>query len=244
MKPFLLLATRSDDVAADDEYAAILRLGSLTPAQLHRVRLEAGPMPAIELVDYSGVILGGSPFTSSDPVADKSATQLRVEEELAEFLTRLWERDFPFLGACYGVGTLGQLIGAVIDGTYGEPVSAPWIQLTDAGREDPLLAGVPQEFQAIVGHKEACTQLPASAELLATSAACPVQMFRVGEHMYGTQFHPELDHAGLHKRMVAYRDLGYFEPAEFESVFASVAEADVAPAGRIISNFVSRYRRD
>ena len=67
MKPFLLLATRSEDEAADDEYAGFLAAGGLLPEQLHRVRLEAAPMPSIALDDYSGVIVGGSPFNASDP---------------------------------------------------------------------------------------------------------------------------------------------------------------------------------
>ena len=36
VKPFLLLAIRAEDAAADDEYASILRLGGLDASQLHR----------------------------------------------------------------------------------------------------------------------------------------------------------------------------------------------------------------
>ena len=82
VKPFLLLATRAEDEAADDEYAAMLRAGGLDEPQLHRVRLEAGPMPVIDLDRYSGVVLGGGPFDSSDPEETKSDTQRRVEAEL------------------------------------------------------------------------------------------------------------------------------------------------------------------
>ena len=41
---------------------------------------------------------------------------------MSALLDRLVAADFPFLGACYGVGTLGVHEGAVIDGTYGEPI--------------------------------------------------------------------------------------------------------------------------
>ncbi|MFZ1287107.1 MAG: glutamine amidotransferase, partial [Candidatus Phosphoribacter sp.] len=43
MKPFLLLAIRAEDAAADDEYASILRLGGLAEGELRRVRMEQGP---------------------------------------------------------------------------------------------------------------------------------------------------------------------------------------------------------
>ena len=79
MKPFLLLATRAEDAAANDEHAAVLRYGGLRPDQLRRVRLEAAPMPPIDLDDYAGIIVGGSPFNSSDDDDVKSPVQHRVE---------------------------------------------------------------------------------------------------------------------------------------------------------------------
>ncbi|MEE6281548.1 glutamine amidotransferase [Georgenia sunbinii] len=243
MKPFLLLATRSEDAVADTEYASLLRHGGLTESELHRVRLEATPMPDIDLDGYSGIIVGGSPFTTSIPDEHKSDTQRRVEAELAELLDELIDRDFPFLGACYGVGTLGRHIGGVIDDTYGEPISAPMVTLTDAGRRDPLLAGLPESFQAYVGHKEACAYLPATATVLAGSARCPVQMFRVRQNLYGTQFHPELTLDALVERMETYRHAGYFPPEEFAAVHREVAAADVGAVHRILANFVERYAR-
>src|SRR5690606_37187244 len=101
-----------------------------------------------------------------------SPTQHRVEAELSALLDEIVDRDFPFLGACYGVGTLGSHQGAVIDTTFSEPVGPTMIQLTEAGRTDPLLAGMPERFEAFVGHKEAVARLPEHAVLLASSAAC------------------------------------------------------------------------
>ena len=67
MKPFLLIATRAEHDTADGEYEQILRFGNLDEKDLVRIRLEAAPMPDLNLDDYSGVIVGGSPFTGSDP---------------------------------------------------------------------------------------------------------------------------------------------------------------------------------
>src|SRR6185312_17281721 len=41
--------------------------------------------------------------------------------------------------------------------------------------------------------------LPEGATLLAYSKTCPRQAYRVGEHAYGFQFHPEADHQLLHE---------------------------------------------
>jgi GMP synthase (glutamine-hydrolysing) len=219
----------------------MLRATGLDEPQLHRVRLEAAPMPPLDLDDYAGVVLGGGPFDSSDPEDAKSATQRRVEAELRRLLDDLVARDFPFLGACYGVGTLGVHQGGVVDRTYGEPIGAVPVTLTAAGRADPLLAGVPDTFDAFVGHKEACRDLPPSAVLLASSPACPVQMFRVRTNLYATQFHPELDLDGIVTRIRIYQHYGYYEPHTMAEIIDHVRGAVVTAPPQILANFVARY---
>jgi len=241
VKSFLLLSTRAEDVAADDEYAAFLTVTGLPAERLRRVRMEAAPLPRLDLGDYAGVFLGGGPFNSSDPPAGKSPVQRRVEAELRSLLDEVVERDMPFLGACYGVGPLGLHQGGTIDRTYAEPVSSVRITLTAAGRQDPVLAGVPAEFDAFVGHKEACRVLPATAVLLATTPRCPVQMFRVKQNIYATQFHPELDVPGIVTRVHVYQHAGYFPPAEVPELVSRLSTSVVTEPGRILANFVARF---
>jgi GMP synthase (glutamine-hydrolysing) len=241
VRPFLLLSSRAEDVAADGEYEAFLRFTGLAPDELRRVRMEAAPLPDLDLDDYSGVLVGGGPFNSSDPPAEKSAVQHRVEKELAGLLDEIVARDYPFFGACYGVGTLGVHQGGIIDRTYAEPISSVRVQLTEAGVVDPILAGMAGEFDAFVGHKEACSVLPPSAVLLATSESCPVQMFRVGQNLYATQFHPELDVPGIVTRVHVYQHAGYFPPDEMDELIARITPAVVTEPGRMLANFVARY---
>ena len=243
MKPFVLLATRAEDVPADEEYELFLRHTGLEPASLRRVRLEAGPMPDIDLDDVSGIFVGGGPFNASDPWEQKSAVQRRVEAEFSDLLARVVTQDAPFLGACYGIGTVGAFLGAAIDRRFGEPISVVDVELMDAGRRDPLLAGMPQTFSAFVGHKEAISELPPRAVLLASSAGCPVQMFRVGENVYATQFHPELDLEGITTRIHAYAGYGYFAPDELDLTLSAVRRSPVTHTGSILRAFVERYAR-
>ena len=244
MRRFLLLGSRAEDLAAEGEYAAFLRFSGLRPDELERVRMEQGSFLPVALDRYDGVIVGGSPYDASTPEEEKSPAQRRVEAEMSTLLDEIVDRDLPFLGACYGVGTLGVHQGAVIDRTYAEPISAVTITLTEAGRRDPLLAALPETFDAFVGHKEACRVLPPDAVLLASSPTCPVQMFRVREHLYATQFHPELDVPGIITRIGVYRDYGYFRPQEHDDVVAGVRSADVWAPPRILEAFVRRYGRD
>ncbi|NLP85921.1 glutamine amidotransferase [Microbacterium sp. CFH 90308] len=243
MKPFVLLATRAEDVPADEEYALFLRYTGLDERDLVRVRLEAGPMPHLDLDGLSGIFVGGGPFNASDPAETKSPVQRRVEQEFDALLDEVVARDFPFLGACYGVGTLGAHQGAVIDRRHGEPISVVPVTKTRAGASDPLLDGMPTTFDAFVGHKEAISQLPGSATLLASSPACPVQMFRVGANVYATQFHPELDVEGITTRIHAYAGHGYFGADELELTLAAVRRAAVSHPSRMLRTFVERYAR-
>ncbi|QGF25268.1 glutamine amidotransferase [Raineyella fluvialis] len=244
MRPFLLLATRAEDAIADDEFAAVVRHGGLQPGQVVRLRVDREPIGELDLDAWSGILLGGSPFNSSDPVETKSAVQLEVEAELARVLDLVVEQDFPFLGACYGIGTLGTHEGAVVDRTFAEPVGPVSVELTLAGRKDPLCAGLPTRFDAFVGHKEAVRELPSGAVLLATSDPCPVQMFRIKKNLYATQFHPELDADGLSRRIEEYKHHGYFAPHETEELKAVARRSAVPHPPRLLRNFFRLYARD
>jgi GMP synthase (glutamine-hydrolysing) len=241
--PFLLLSIRGEDEAADDEYGAMMRFGGLDAAGMHRVRLTHQSLGHINLSEWSGVILGGGPYNASDAPETKSATQRRVESELLPLIGRIVDQDFPFLGCCYGVGTLGAVVGATVDRTYPEPVGGMTITVTDAGRDDPLFAEVPDVFDAYGGHKEAATMLPSQASCLATSSDCPVQAFRVRENVYATQFHPELDLDGMYTRINVYKNHGYFAPDSADALKTQAQQWDVRFPQTILRRFVERYAR-
>jgi GMP synthase (glutamine-hydrolysing) len=243
VKPFLFLGIRAEDVAADDEYFAVLRFTDLDEAQLRRFRVEQVELGSVDLDQWSGIILGGGPYQASDPEDAKSATQRRVEAELAALLDQVVERDFPFLGACYGIGTLGRHQGAVVDRTFREPIGGIQIKLTEAGEQDRLFSRAGNQFGAYVGHKEAISKLPAHAVTLAYSESCPVQAFRVGIRVYATQFHPELDLDGLATRVEVYKYAGYFEPEEAEAVLAAARASGVTEVPNILEGFVELFAR-
>ena len=173
--------------------------------------------------------------------AARAPEQRRGEARLRELALQALDTDFPFLGACYGIGALGRHQGAVIDQRFAEPVGAVEITLTPAGRQDPLLSELPAAFEAFTGHKEAVSKLPGHAVLLARSAGCPVQAFRVGGNVYATQFHPELDVAGLYTRIGVYKHAGYFDPDEADEIKVRATRSDVTWPPAILRGFVRRY---
>jgi GMP synthase (glutamine-hydrolysing) len=241
VKPFLLLATRPEDEAADDEYVGFLQAGGLAPDELRRVRLESAPMPAIELAEFSGVIVGGSPFNASDPSENKSDVQRRVEREIGHLLDDIIAEDFPFFGACYGIGLVSRHLGGVVDGRWGEKPGPTRITLTSEGLADPLFGTLAPTFDAYVGHKEACSVLPHGGVLLASGQACPVQAFRMRRNLYITQFHPELTRESLITRLHVYRNHGYFHPDQIDGLIQSAGSSTVEEPARLLKAFVERF---
>jgi GMP synthase (glutamine-hydrolysing) len=243
-KPVLILQLRPEDVTSDSEYACILKYSGLQAGDTCRKRIEQQGIPHdLNLEDYSAIIVGGSPFDISTPEDRKSGIQKKIEADFNRLLERVVALDFPFLGACSGNGLLGNHLGTGISTKYGEAVGCVTLELTEAGKQDRLLRGFPDQIDVLLGHKEAVDTLPAGATLLMTGSACPVQMFRIGENVYATQFHPEGDAGEFILRIDTYRNHGYFEPHEADALKKRVCLKPTPHAQEILRRFVDRYYR-
>jgi GMP synthase (glutamine-hydrolysing) len=117
------------------------------------------------------------------------------------------DRGVPTFGACWGHQFLARAFGGTVvhDGTRAE-MGTHAVELTAAGRADPLFEGVPDRFEAQMGHHDRVSVLPPGAVELARNGVAPYQAFRLaGAPVYGAQFHPELDAAAERGRLLAYR---------------------------------------
>ena len=241
-KPVLILQLRPEDETSDNEYAAILKYGGLDNKDVTRMRIEKTGIPTDLVLDnYAAVMVGGSPFDISTPQPRKSAIQIKIEQDFMRLFDEIIARDFPFLGACSGSGLLGRYLGVSITNRYAEAVGCITLDLTEEGKNDPLLAGFPEQISVLVGHKEACDVTPEGATLLMTGNACPVQMFRIHCNVYATQFHPEGDPEGFTVRINVYRHHGYFEPHEADDLIEKISSARTPYAQKILQRFVNRY---
>ena len=240
-KPFLIIQLRPEDEAADDELRSIRHYGGLDEGEVVRLRVEDTGLPDIRLDAHAAIIVGGSPFDISTPESEKPPIQRKIESDFMALLDAVVGSDFPFLGACSGNGLLGKYCGATISRRYAEPVGGADITLTHEGARDSLLEGLPRRFRVLLGHKEACDSTPAGATLLITGNQCPVQMFRVGENVYATQFHPEADPGEFRLRIDTYREYGYFEPQEAEQIKVRIHQKATPYAQTLLRRFVERY---
>jgi GMP synthase (glutamine-hydrolysing) len=244
MKPVLILQLRPEDTASDSEYACILKYGGLKAGDTCRKRIERQGIPHdLNPEEYSAIIVGGSPFDISTPEDRKSGIQKKIEADFNRLLEQVVAMDFPFLGACSGNGLLGNYLGTSISTRYAEAVGCVTLDIIEAGKQDKLLRGFPDQVDVLLGHKEAVDTLPAGATLLMTGSACPIQMFRIGENVYATQFHPEGDAGEFILRIDTYRNHGYFKPQEADELKKRVGEKPTPHAQEILRRFVETYYR-
>ncbi|MEX0344996.1 MAG: type 1 glutamine amidotransferase [Rhizobiaceae bacterium] len=134
-----------------------------------------------DLSGYDGVILTGSPASVNDdaPWVGKMLDLVRAIET----------DKIPMFGACFG----HQAIAKALGGTVGYNPDGWQLGSTSTrfsgGRSWLNGAG---EITLYAAHKEQVTGLPAEAEILSSSPQCAVGAFAVGDHVFATQYHPEM----------------------------------------------------
>ena len=97
----------------------------------------------------------------------------------------------PFFGACLGSQLLAASLGARVYTGETPEVGVLDVELTEAGRNDPVLGDLPGSFATLQWHSDSF-ELPTGAVGLASSPAYANQAFRVGSTAYAVQFHLEV----------------------------------------------------
>lgn len=239
-KKLLFLQHRPEDELSNNDLNVLISLG-VPKNNITSIRMEKGNLPLLNLHNYHAVILGGGPSKISSEYTKKYDYQKVFEPWLLNYVSTIIAEDIPFLGLCYGVGVLSKLQGATVSGKFAESVEAANIILTPNGKKDKLTKLLPDNFRSAVGHQEAAESLPKDAVLLATSNKCPIQMFRIKNNIYATQFHPELDIDGLRARVMAYKHLGYFKPEEANYLVELASQHDIGESQIILKQFLKYY---
>jgi GMP synthase (glutamine-hydrolysing) len=67
-------------------------------------------------------------------------------------------------------------------------------------------------------------------------------MFRMGQNIYATQFHPEANDHEFILRIKTYKNHGYFAPEQAEGLIAAVRNAQTPVAQEILRRFVQCYK--
>jgi len=152
----------------------------------------------------------------------------------------------PYLGVCLGHQLLVEAMGGRCGKMAVPEIGVGPVHVTEDGRYDGLLAGLPDPLRVMQWHGVEAEALPEGTAVLASNPACHAQAIRVGRRAWGVQFHPELD-AGLitwwmgdpGNRAAAISWLGSEEKAD---QFAADSAAHVPLATRQSAALYARLR--
>lgn len=133
----------------------------------------------------SGVIILGGTLGVFDQSTHPFLARVKafIHEVLAE--------NLPCLGICLGGQLLAEALGAEVRSGHAGEKGCHTLNLSAAGRKDPLFAGLPDNFPVFHWHNDSF-DVPDGAALLASTPDCPAQAIRYGK-AWGVQFHPEID---------------------------------------------------
>jgi GMP synthase (glutamine-hydrolysing) len=188
--------------------------------EVHDVVAEAPPDPG----SADGWVITGS--RSSLTAVESWA------EQLLEWIREAARREAPLLGVCYGHQAVSKALGGdVLRHPHGWEIGTVEIELTEAGRRDPLFDGFPERFLVQTTHEDHVVELPPDAVLLAGNLHSPVQAAAIGASIRTVQFHPEVT-APIAADFVAHR----------RPLLASDPLLEEAPHGpRVLTNFVTGF---
>lgn len=197
---FLLLQVRNpDDPMRDHEIGCFERCFRLDRGQVDVVDL-LGTAPTAKAIERADVVLLGG---SGDYSVARGGPWLPAA---LEAMVGLYESSKPTFASCWGFQAMARAMGGHVATDHDRAeVGMTWLELTEAGRRDPVFGPLAPRFQAVSGHEDIVVELPQSAQLLASSELVENQAFNFpGKPIYATQFHPELDRAGLLLRIGRY----------------------------------------
>ena len=137
------------------------------------------------------------------------------------------------LAVCFGHQVLGEALGGRVGlNPVGPEIGTVSVDLTVAGRADPLFAGFPTSFEVQSTHWDSLVTPPVDARVtrLGGNANSAWQAFAVGALLRAVQFHPELPEVAL-RHLMMLRD--------------QQAEVRPCPAGpRLLENWDRAWVRE
>lgn len=142
------------------------------------------------------IVLGGA-------VNVEDAGELPYLREELRIIRELLDAGVPTLGVCLGSQLLAEAAGGSVERASEPEIGWFDVEVTAAGRDDPLLGPLAPGFVAFEWHSYACV-LPKGATELARSRVC-TQAFRVGDAAWGIQFHAEVSPADTRRWIERYR---------------------------------------
>ena len=137
-----------------------------------------------DIAEVDGLVLAGT----YNSVHDHTDWQQRVRA----WIPTMRAQKIPMLGICGSHQLIANIEGSAVEKVPGGPFAGTFpVSLTVVGKTSPLLQGIADQDCFHYANSEQVIDVPAGAELLASSSKVPVAALDYGNHCYTTQFHPE-----------------------------------------------------
>ncbi len=198
--------------------------------------------PHLPLHEAAGlVVLGG-------PMSVWEVPQYPCLAQEMQWMQQAVAQRLPTLGICLGAQLLAAATGAQVRPNPCKEIGWYALELLPAAAEDPLFADCQRRETVFQWHGDGF-DLPPGAVLLARSALCRHQAFRVGDHAWGLQFHLEMT-PGMVEAWLSEphnrRELAHLDDIDPRAIRAATPHEfpKLAPfARRVLSRFAALCRR-
>jgi GMP synthase (glutamine-hydrolysing) len=153
--------------------------------ELHEWALgERGSGPPLEIAEYDAILTFGGAMHADQ---EDRHPWLRFEKD---FLEAMLDDGMPILAVCLGTQVLVDAAGGEARRASEPEIGWFEIEVTDEGAADPVIGPLAPSFTGFQWHSYEAIP-PEGAAILARSAVCP-QAYRIGDRVWGIQFHAEV----------------------------------------------------
>lgn len=130
-------------------------------------------------------------------------------EDLHDLARKLAAERRPHVGICFGHQLIARALGGTVERSpAGWGVGAKTFRVTSPA---PWMDPPREDFTILMSHQDQVTELPPDAEVVATADYCPVGAYRIDDHVFCVQGHPEfvpeLSRLLMHRRRAALGDV-------------------------------------
>ena len=108
--------------------------------------------------------------------------------DLEDLVRRIVAERHRLVGICFGHQMTAQALGGLV-----EPAEVGWgvgVKAFDVVAAPAWMEPV-EDFTILMSHRDQVTRLPEGAELIASADYCPVGAYRIDDHVFCVQGHPE-----------------------------------------------------
>ena len=153
--------------------------------------------PPGEIAEYDAVLTFGGAMHADQ---EDRHPWLRFEKD---FLAAMLDDGMPILAVCLGCQLLAEAAGGSARRASEPEIGWFDIEVTDEGAADPVIGPLAPSFTGFQWHSYEAVP-PDGAAILARSAICP-QAYRIGDRVWGIQFHAEVTAPNLSHWIDDYR---------------------------------------